>query len=158
MILAPPYNIKFKGIYVSVWFDKWINFYCKKGAQGYYISLVFSKYKTLNEIKEYINNRILKTYSAKLLNHQKAIHVKYFYEVINNKGKYMEIWVEHNYDGNKWNTICEWDSDNKKYKLAQGFKLYKYIPYRLVGSLFTLNYIILKSDYIYQYLLKEKIN
>ena len=158
-LLTPPYKIKFKGIYVSVWLDEWVDIYCEPALDKYYIQLVFNSKMSINDIKTYVDTKILKKYNTKLSKSSKSIHVKYFYEVINSKNKIMEVWVEYNYDSihKKWRCICDWGVD-KTYELSPGFALYKYLPFRFIGSLFTMKFIILRSDYIHQYLLKNVLN
>jgi len=165
-----PVKCKFKGIFVSVWFDKKFSFYCKKRPKmefkespEYYIPLVFTEYKTKEEIESYIKEKILDRYGVELAKWRQSIHVKYFYEVEDaSKQGVMEVWTEHNYDGNiqKWIDVCNWNSYKpfKGYEVSSGFEMYKYFPFRLVGSLFTLRFIILKSDYKYQYLLIRELN
>jgi len=72
----------------------------------------------------------------------------------------MEVWVEYNYDSihNRWDVVCDWEGVDKAYELSPGFALYKYLPFRFIGSLFTMKFIILRSDYIHQYLLKNVLN
>lgn len=164
MLLIPPYKIKFKGMYISVWLssrpNKYINFYCQKTPDGrYYIPLVFNSYKSLYDVEKYVNKKILDRYGVNLLNWHKAIHVKYFYEVINSEGKYMEVWTEYNYNPDKdmWISVCDWNGYDKIYELSEGLPLYRYLPFRFVGSWFTMKFIILRSDYTHQFLLKSII-
>lgn len=155
---------KFRGTFVSVWFDEKFSFYCKEKpntvnneAPKYYIPLVFDEYKTLKEIKDYIDYNILTKYGVELAKWDKSIHVKHIYQVIDPNCKILEVWTEHNYNGNEWKTICEWDEKPAFYELSEGLACYTNYPYRFVGSLFTLNFIILFSNYEHQYLLLKKI-
>ena len=163
MILKQPFKLKPKGMFVSVWFDNKFSFYCKERpntvsntSPKYYIPLVFNKFIPIDEIEEYIKTYILNKYKVELAKWDKSIHIKYFYEVMNKDNEIIEVWEEHNYDGNKkeWSCVYEFDDMNIDYELGEGLMCYKNLPFRFVGSLFTLQFIILRSDYKHQYLLK----
>ena len=157
-LVHPPYELQYKGIYTSVWL-----------SEDKYKELVFTDRLTLNEILDYVY--VKKKYKAIKL------HVKYFYQLIKD-GKYMEIWFEFNYDNNTktWDYYVNEDIalniDNDKMKdktllLSIGLPhywwwfdtgLYKIMrPFRIVGSIITLQWFILYSDYEYQYLVHEVI-
>ena len=190
MLLVPPYEVYFRGVYVSVWFDEKINIFARAkyiddlGVQKYYIPLVFSRYMSLDDIVKYVKRNILDRYDVELARWRKSIHVKYFYQVIKNgecktlnsdpynvffdcvnlDRKYIEVWVEYNYDSERdeWDCVCDWCrgdclswcEDSNVYEIHRGLDLYKYVPFRLVGSLYTFDFIVLVSSYKYQYLLK----
>ena len=161
MILKQPFKLKPKGMFVSVWFDDCFSFYCKERpntvsntSPKFYIPLVFNRFMTIDEIEEYIRKNILNKYNVELAKWEKSIHIKYFYEVINKDNIFLEVWVEYNYDGIKKEWFCVHDfNDNSDYELGEGLMCYKNLPFRFIGSLFTLQFIILRSDYKHQYLL-----
>jgi len=158
---------KFAGIYVSVWFNKKFCWYCKKRpatvidkAPEYYIPLVFRKRMSLDDILEYIQEKIIKKYNTEIAKWDKSIHVKYFYQVVDENKRNLELWIEYNFNPDKgWHTPCK-IKDIKcgdVLKVEKGFAYYK-LPFRIIGSLFTMKFIILWSDSKYQYIALEKIN
>ena len=110
------------------------------------------------------------------------LHVKYFYQLIENKNSLSlrEIWFEYNYRNGQWTTprgdvdsywwlMCNCMRGKHKHKphiltLSPGLPLYKWWfetglykfikPFRIVGSFITKKIIVLFSDYEYQYLVR----
>jgi hypothetical protein len=158
-------SAKFKGIYVSVWFDKNFCWHCKErpntvnsNSSKYYIPLVFNKYLNKNDVLEYIKEKILNKYNIELADWNKAIHCKYLWQILDENGKIYEVWFEQNYDTNSgWWSIYKptYIKKNDVLHLKEGLKIYDNLPFRFIGSLFTLEFIIMFSDDKYQYVVTD---
>jgi len=159
-------DAKFKGIYVSIWFDRKFCWYCEKRpntvsskSPEYYIPLVFNKYLSKDDILDYIKEKILNKYNIELAKWNKSIHCKYLWQILDDDEKIYEVWFESNYDAN----INNWWYVHKpiyieRYDilyLNKGLKIYNRLPFRFIGSLFTLKFIIMHSDDNYQYIINN---
>ena len=91
MLLVLPYEVYFRGVYVSVWFNEKVNVFARASrymSLGGIIKYDIIKYDIIKyDIVKYVKRNILGRYDVELARWRKSIHVKYFYQVIKN-GEY----------------------------------------------------------------------
>ena len=161
----------FVGSYASVWFDKpnrwavWNNEV--PGAPRYYIAFTWREYLTPERAQALLHAWLAKRGLFKeLAVWAKTFHIKYFYQgVVDGVDghpvgkKYVEFWQEFNWDG-RGVLKGEPVPVGGNVVALSGLEQYPLWPFRIVGRgavhpLGRFGWILLRSSFKYQYLVKE---